>query len=183
MRRVATLWLLLSACSSPSSTSAPGDASTGVDASDAGDASTPAQDASCDSGSDASSFYVAIKLDNSFCAPSPIPCGCRILFAGVPGGCGEPGLSPAPSADVTALEGLAQKYDASLPEGGVCLLAELPAASTAGAGCADESASGWCYVQGSCPSDAQAQCTQAVCTTDGFAAAHVSYAEAWLDCP
>jgi hypothetical protein len=185
--RIAPVLLLVSACSSPPPASAQADASVSQDARDAsdagGDATAAPADASCDSGSSAGIHYAAVKLDNSFCVPSALPCGCRILFAGVTAGCGQPGLSPAPSSDVTALEALAQAYDASLPAGSVCELQQLAASSTAGAGCADESASGWCYVQGSCPTDAQANCAQAVCTTDGFAAAHESYGDAWLACP
>jgi len=177
VRLVASLLLVVAGCSSSSSKSGPIDASTGGDAADA---SPHIADGGCDSPSDASIHYAVLKLDNSLCLPVALPCGCRILFGGVTGGCGQPGLSPASSTDTTTLEGIAAEYDASLPESGLCVLGELPASSTVGAGCADESTSGWCYVQGSCPSDAAAHCTQAVCTTYGFQAA---YDTAWLDCP
>jgi hypothetical protein len=140
-------------------------------------------DASCDRQVDASLYYEVVRLDNALCLPIVLPCGCRILLDGVTSGCAQPGFAPAPLDDQAALLKLAQEHDASLPAGSICELDQLAASSTAGAGCADETAAGWCYVQGSCPSDASPGCKQAACTTDGFAAAHVAYATAYLECP
>jgi hypothetical protein len=194
------LVVLASACSSGPSAATPSDASVASDAADAStrdgaedvgpddtgspdETGSPGDDASCDRQSDASFYYAVIDLDNALCSPVELPCGCRILFDGVTGGCSQPGLTPAALDDDATLLKLAQEHDASLPAGSICALQELPPSATPGGGCADDSAAGWCFVQGSCPSDASPKCAQAACTTGGFAAAHIAYATTYLVCP
>lgn len=197
MRALAVfLFVLVSGCSSGASGGPPSDASAsdgGGDITTPGDgaasddggvaAEAEALDASCDRQSDASLYYVVVKLDNALCLPVALPCGCRILLDGVTGGCAQPGLTTAPLDDDAAILKLARDHDASLPAGSICQLDELPGSATPGAGCADETAAGWCFVAGACPSDASPKCAQAACTTDGFAAAHVDYSTAYLVCP
>jgi hypothetical protein len=183
---------LVSGCGSSSSGNHASDASAstsdgaadGAPSDDGGPPSDAAiLDASCDREVDASLYYQVVRLDNALCLPIALPCSCRILFDGVTGACGQPGLATASLDDQAALLKLARDHDASLPAGSICELDQLAASATPGAGCADDTAAGWCFVQGSCPSDASPQCTQAACTTSGFTAAHVAYASAYLVCP
>jgi len=92
---------------------------------------------------------------------------CRVLLDGVMAGCSQTGLSPAAATDVAEIQAKEQSQGGHLPQGAVCQLNEL-GASTSQAGCADQSATGWCYVKGSCSAEAGSPCQQALCTTTGF---------------
>jgi hypothetical protein len=109
---------------------------------------------------------------------------CRVLLTGVVDGCQQSGLSAAGSGDVMRIDAKYLAMDASPPPASMlCEATQLPAAATAGAGCANQAASGWCYVQGSCPVDAGQHCQQDICTTPAYGSQHVVYAIAWLACP
>ena len=90
-------------------------------------------------------------------------------------------LSPASATDVAQLEARAKTFDASLSPGAVCALSDLSASSSADAGCVGDGGAGWCYVPGSCPTDAGKKCKQDICETEEFR--NVAYVYAYLACP
>lgn len=108
--------------------------------------------------------------------------GCRILFVGVSGGCGQEGLSPASSTDIDGVTARLAATGSSLPPGDVCQLAEVAAAQNHGAGCSSDASTGWCYVLGPCSATPPSTCTQSICPSSAFQTAHMSYSEAAIAC-
>jgi hypothetical protein len=97
---------------------------------------------------------------------------CRVLLQ-VASGCGAQGLRPANMTDAASV---ARAADVS--PGTVCELIQLPG----GASCKSSISAGWCYVIGSCFSDAGRTCSQAICTSSGFDGQNVTYEQAWIAC-
>jgi hypothetical protein len=156
------------------------------------DAGTDAADSDASAGdANGEGTMVVIRFGaNDECLPKVLPTDgatdttCRIVLDSVVGGCQQPGLSPANSEDVAKIDAAFQAGDASPPPASmVCEVTQESAAATAGAGCANQAVSGWCYVQGSCPVDAGQHCQQDICTTPAFDSQHVVYGGAWLFCP
>ena len=138
-------------------------------------------------------LFAGLRLGNDLCMPQPLPTApsglstCHIIL-GVPGSCsGGAGLSPANAADRARVQAAFEDADASVPAGSLCVLNQLPASSSPGAGCSNEQSPGWCYAAHSaCPNDAGVTCKQSACVTDGYET-DVREAGAiwgaWLSCP
>lgn len=147
-------------------------------------------DASLASDGQATLFVTPFKLEPSGgCLPQPLPSDgsgttCRVLLSGVGDGCQQPGLMPAAPEDVAKIDERFMALDASLPlTSTLCAITQLPAATTANAGCANPAAYGWCYVEGSCSAGAGASCQQNICTTSAYASEGLVYTGALLVCP
>ena len=169
------------------------------------DGGSPPGDATAESSADggaaadtsvAPTYKVLLLGRNDLCLPRPLPtigamAACHVLLEGVGAGCTLAGLSAATAADVAGIDADLQARGFTQAPGAVCVLTQLAASATIASGCADESASGWCYVNGPCSRDAGANCQAAMCATNGFDVAtgytsetnHPAYAEAWLACP
>jgi hypothetical protein len=143
--------------------------------------------ASSDAGDAGGNIFVDIVTAspaNDRCLQSSLTAGCRIFLDGVAAGCDQPGLSPVTSErDVTAVSNrLRSAGFQPLPAGALCLLGQLPAPSSAGGACLDNTVPGWCYVHGSClPMKTTQPCAQAICETPPLS--NITYAVALLACP
>lgn len=177
----------VAACSSSSSKAGDDGGLRPVDASGGdGEGSTPNDAGSGDTGpSGDGSFYSVIKLDNALCLPGPLPtnngvANCRMLLADVDGGCSSPGLTPAPQADITAID---QRLAMSslMPVSSLCVLAQLPPGMAQSDWCVNSSSAGWCYIDGSCFVDAG--CAHDICASQGFSEEFLNYDAVWFACP
>ncbi len=93
-------------------------------------------------------------------------------------GCGSPGLSPASQADIDAATAASLKSANPMPPPmPICTLAELT-----GGNCSGATELGWCYIRGSCSTDAGAMCDQAICESSSFHEGE-GYKDSWLVCP
>jgi hypothetical protein len=141
-------------------------------------------------------YRVLLLGRNDLCLPAPLPtlggmATCRVLLEGVSAGCTISGLSPATTTDMAGIDADLQRRGFTRAPGAVCALVQLAPSPTVASGCADESASGWCYVNGRCSADAGTNCQEAMCATTGFDVAtgytsptnHPAYVQAWLGCP
>jgi hypothetical protein len=128
---------------------------------------TPESGSPSDGGGDGSLRYaVVIRLGQNDECGEPLPTDssgettCAIVLEGPNRGCEGPGLSPATPQEIALVV-----RDGSSTAGSICNVTQL--AGSPGVGC-DQQAMGWCYVAGSCESDAGTSCAAAICTTSAF---------------
>ena len=142
-------------------------------------------------GSDAAPYFGRIILRNDLCFARALPADqssgmskCRLLLAGVTAGCGQPGLQPASGADLASYDKWiavgVDEYGVQPPQGSLCSVTQI--ASLAGMSCANDVSPGWCYVRGSCQSDAGPTCRQDVCVSEGLTGEQIAYALTVLAC-
>lgn len=134
------------------------------------------------------SGYRFIRLRNDLCSLDPAPTNspnglstCRIFLFGVSGGCNQPALSPATTADAAAVAAQAAAQGFPPSQDPICEVTQLTPSSVPNSGCANQGAPGWCYVQGSCQATTS-PCKQDFCTTAAYDNEHFT-APPCLACP